>query len=269
MPGVALAIVLLLGGCATLPAARPPVELRVLVYNIHAGKDAAGEHNLERVAALVESTGASVAMLQEVDRGTERSGAEDQPAALEELTGAAAVFGRTLDYQGGEYGIAVLSRFPVEDGRVVPLVVQPPQERAGGSYEPRGMLVVSLATPAGPVHVVNTHFDPSRSDHYRIQEVEQLVTLADSLRGAGHVVLGGDLNAEPDSEVIARLRAAGWRDAWEECGAGDGLTFPASGPVKRIDYLFLSEGLSCVRAGIPETDASDHRPLLVILQTPG
>lgn len=269
MPGTALAFVLLLGACATPPAARGPLELRVLVYNIHAGKDAAGEHNLERVAALVESTGANVALLQEVDRGTERSGGEDQPAALERMTGATAVFGRTLDYQGGEYGIALLSTFPTHDGRVVPLAVQPPQERAGGSYEPRGMLVVRLATPAGPLHVVNTHFDPSRSDHYRIQEVEQLVTVADSLRGAGHVVLGGDLNAEPDSEVIARLRAAGWRDAWEECGAGDGLTFPASGPVKRIDYLFLSDGLSCVSAGIPETDASDHRPLLVVLETRG
>lgn len=267
VPAAALAALLLLPACAARPQAREPVELTVLVYNIHAGKDAAGERNLDRVASLVESTGADVALLQEVDRGTERSGGEDQAATLEALTGDTAVFGRTLDYQGGEYGIAVLSGFPVGDRGVVPLAVQPPQQRAGGSYEPRGMLVVTVATPAGMLRVVNTHLDASRSDHYRIQEVEQLVALADSLRGAGGpVVLGGDLNAEPDSDVIALLRAAGWQDAWDACGAGDGLTFPASAPVKRIDYLFISAGLECVHAEVIATVASDHRPLLVHLR---
>jgi len=42
----------------------------VLVYNIHAGKDAAGVPNLERVVALVKSTKADIVLLQEVDKGT-------------------------------------------------------------------------------------------------------------------------------------------------------------------------------------------------------
>lgn len=266
MPAATLAV-LLLGACAAAPELQAPVRLTVLIYNIHAGKDAAGGHNLERVAELVSRAGADVALLQEVDRLTERSRAEDQPATLERLTGRAAVFGRTLDYQGGEYGIAVLSRLPVRGDRVVPMAVEPPQERAGGSYEPRGMLVVELEGPTGPLHVVNTHLDAGRADHYRLQEIEQLAALADSLRGlGGSVVLGGDLNAEPDSDVIGRLRRAGWRDAWRECGSGDGLTFPAAGPVKRIDYLFISDDLRCVRAEVLSTDASDHRPLLVVLE---
>lgn len=269
MPALILPL-LLLAACAT--AARGPATLQtqVLVYNIHAGKDASGTWNLDRVAEMVEARDVDVALLQEVDRGTERSGGEDQPARLEELTGHIAVFGRTLDYQGGEYGIAVLSRFPVEARSTRPMAVEPPQERAGGSYEPRGMLVTTVRSPAGLLHVVNTHLDAGRGDHYRHQEVLQLVAVADSLRATGgSVVLGGDLNAEPDSEVIARLHEAGWRDAWLECGSGAGLTFPSADPIKRIDYLFISGDLRCLAAEVLETQASDHRPLLVRLESSG
>lgn len=273
MPAVAAALlsVLGLGGCGSAARQPPADPIRVLVYNIHAGKDAEGVWNLDRVAAIVRDAGVDVALLQEVDRGTERSGAEDQPAVLRDLSGLDAVFGRTLDYQGGEYGIAVLSAVPVVDRAITPMAVDPPQERAGGSYEPRGILRATLEMPGGtPLHVLNTHLDASGADHYRIQEVAQLVRLADSLRAAGGaVMLGGDLNAEPDSEVIGVLTAAGWRDAWAECGAGDGLTFPAAAPVKRIDYLFVSPGLRCTAARVLDSTASDHRGLLVELRAIG
>lgn len=264
---VAAILALLLAGCASSPAPHAPGPIRVMVYNIHAGKDAAGIHNLERVAELLGSGDIDLVLLQEVDRGTLRSGGEDQPRVLEERTGLDAVFGRTLDYQGGEYGIAVLSRLPVVGQRMRELVVEPRQERAGGSYEPRGVLLTTLRSGAGPLHVLNTHLDASRDDRYRLQEVEQLLHVADSLRTlGGRVMIGGDLNAEPNSAVIARLLDAGWRDAWTVCGSGDGLTFPADAPVKRIDYLFLSEGLQCRDAWVQRTTVSDHLPLVIVLE---
>lgn len=258
----------LLSGCApAITRAGAAAPLRVLVYNIHAGKDAAGAHNLERVAALVRQTGADLALLQEVDRGTERSGGEDQLATLQRLTGMHGAFGRTLDYQGGEYGIAVLSRWPVQRDAVHALRVHPPQERAGGSYEPRGVLHAQVEAPGGPVHLLNTHLDASRTDQYRLQEVEQVRALADSLARSGALVLvGGDFNAEPGTAVIAHMTAAGWRDAWAACGAGEGLTFPAAGPVKRIDYLFISPDVGCRAAEVLATETSDHQPVLITLQ---
>jgi len=267
-----LLLLLALAGCA---GATPRSgggggrAVRVLVYNVHAGKDAAGVDNLARVAALVRSVDADVVLLQEVDRGTERSRRVDQPAELARLTGYSAAFGRTLDYQGGQYGIALLSRWPIVRDTLVHLPVEPPQARAGGSYEPRGALIVTVARPGGaPLAFVNTHLDASRDDVWRRQEVRTVLALADSLRAAGAPTLvGGDFNSTPESAVQQAARAGGLRDAWAECGRrGDGLTYPADSAVKRIDYLYLTGGATCDEARVLASDASDHRALLVYVK---
>ncbi|HEV2130502.1 MAG TPA: endonuclease/exonuclease/phosphatase family protein [Longimicrobiaceae bacterium] len=244
-------------------------RLRVLVYNIHAGKDAAGMHNLARVAELVRDSRADLVLLQEVDRGTERSGREDQLAEISRLTGLGGAFGRTLYYQGGEYGIAVLAGWPVLTDSLHPLPVEPAQARAGGSYEPRGAQHVTIASPRGTIHLLNSHLDASRDDSYRLQEVGTIRALADSLRRRGGLVLvGGDFNAEPGSRVVEQMTAGGWRDAWATCGAGPGFTFPADEPVKRIDYLFIPPSVRCDSAAVIDSHASDHRPVLFILAAP-
>jgi endonuclease/exonuclease/phosphatase family metal-dependent hydrolase len=266
LPALLLALAAACAAPRTAPA--PAAPLRVLVYNIHAGKDAAGVGNLERVAALVAESRADVALLQEVDRLTTRSGRVDQIAELARRTGYHAAFGKTLDYQGGEYGIAILSRWPITADSLVRLPVQPAQERAGGSYEPRGLLHATVARPTGALHVLNTHLDASGDDHYRRQEIATVLRLAGGLRESGALaVFGGDLNARPESAVLDTVRAAGWRDAWDGCGTGAGETFPAHAPDRRIDYLIVPGGVRCDSAAVLATDASDHRPVLFILTT--
>src|SRR5512134_1303930 len=73
------------GACATARQASWERSARVLVYNMHAGKDAAGVDNLTRIASLVDSVSADIVLLQEVDRNTTRSGRVDQPAMLARL----------------------------------------------------------------------------------------------------------------------------------------------------------------------------------------
>ena len=241
----------------------PEPAINVLVYNIHAGKDAKAVPNLARVAEIVRATGADVALLQEVDINTLRSGLVDQAAELADLTGLRDVFGKTLDYDGGEYGIAVLTRWPAVHDTLFRLRVTPRQERAGGSYEPRGVLHVLIATPYGPLHILNTHLDPSADDRFRRQEAATLLRIAGQLRSSGELVfIGGDLNANPDSPVLAMFTEAGWTDAWVGCGEGDGKSYPQDTPVKRIDYLLLGTGAACARAEVLATDASDHRPII-------
>ena len=247
----------LLAFCSTARPSNP--ALCVLVYNIHAGRDAAGVVNLDRVAQVIASTNADVVLLQEVDRNTARSGNADHFAMLMRLTKFDGAFGKSLDYQGGQYGIAILSRRPITAHHVIPFRTDPPQMRAGGSFEPRIALVVETRGPAGPLRIINTHLDASGEDMYRRQEAEQLaLTIPDE----SPQFAGGDFNSTPDSAVHERMQSAGVRDAWLECGSGPELTYPADAPVKRIDYLYLSNGWTCTSAKVIETQASDHRPVL-------
>jgi endonuclease/exonuclease/phosphatase family metal-dependent hydrolase len=277
---VGLAFLMLLAGCrpggAQKPTSAPPLpnpvrtpapEVRVLVLNMHAGRDAAGADNLERVAALVRRTAADVVLLQEVDSLTRRSGGVDQLAELRRLTGYDGRFGNALDYQGGGYGIAVLSRWPVAASGLTRLPVAPPQVRASGDTEPRGALHVELRTPGGTLHVVDTHLDPSADDHWRRQEAAAVLALARRLAADGAPVLvGGDLNSTPESAVQVALREGGLVDLWAGCGGGDGFTYPVAAPVKRIDYLFaVGDVATCRSAAVLDDDASDHRGVLFTL----
>lgn len=254
----------LAAGCSPRLAGSPGDTVRVLVYNIHAGKDAAGVDNLERVAEIVRRTRADIALLQEVDQGTRRSGGVDQPAELARLTKLHVAFGSSLDYQGGKYGVAILSRWPILSDTLVALPVDPPQERAGGSREPRAALRVEIASPHGVVVAINTHLDASADDRWRRQEVRTVLAIAEAARGSGaHRLVGGDFNSMPESAVQDTIRRSGLRDAWRECGAGDGFTYPARGGIKRIDYLFLAERTLCLAAEVVPSEASDHSPLLL------
>jgi endonuclease/exonuclease/phosphatase family metal-dependent hydrolase len=269
-----LAVVLLpiTVACAAMPAASDggtTRRVRVLVYNIHAGKDAAGVDNLAGVAALIRDTRADLVLLQEVDQGTRRSGNVDQPAVLAERTGFHVAFGSALDYDGGRYGVAILARWPITFDTLIHLPVDPPQARAGGSREPRGALRADIATPYGAITVFNTHIDASAEDTWRRQEARVVAALVSEARAIRPLVLlGGDLNSTPESAVQQDLRATGLRDAFAECGRGPGLTFPSDSAVKRIDYLYLAGRIGCTVAEVPKTRVSDHLPLLVEVITP-
>lgn len=260
---LALGMILAATGCKHFLYGNAVPPLRVLVFNIHAGKDAHGVDNMERVAAVVRETNADIVLLQEVDKFTTRSGKVDQVATLTRLTGYKGVFGKTLDYQGGDYGIAILSRWNIISDTLIHLPLNPPQARAGGSYEPRGALRISIAAPGGAIHVVNTHLDASGADSFRRQEIPQVLAVGEAMKKTGALVLvGGDLNSEPSSAILGIVRDAKWVDLWTRCGKGNDLTYPQDKPIKRIDYLLAQPGVICRKATVLTSDASDHRGVL-------
>ncbi len=254
----------LLGGCGAIISQRSPI--RVLTYNIHAGKDAEQVENLSRVAAIIDSTKADIVLLQEVDRYTQRSGKTDHFEILRVLTGMHAVFGKSIDFQGGAYGIAVLARWPTDSVQALGLKIDRPER--SGAYEPRSALHVRVQTPAGAVDVINTHLDASVTGAYRRQElIAALAHMKQTVPEGAPLVFGGDLNARPDTDDIAALAFA-LTDAFATCGGGTGETFPSHAPDRRIDYIFFRRA-RCQAARVIETQASDHRPVLAIIEISG
>jgi endonuclease/exonuclease/phosphatase family metal-dependent hydrolase len=247
-------------------AAELPQEIRVLTYNIHHGEGVDGKFDLARIAELIKSVSPHIVALQEVDQATARASGVDQPAELAHLTEMEVIFGRNIDFQGGGYGTAVLTKLPVKAhaGHKLPSLY---------NGEQRGVQVVELGTPGDPGLVfLCTHFDHRPDDRDRIQSAELVNELAASY-GDRLMVLAGDLNAEPDSRVIRELekrwQVAGDRAKSRAAGQSDLLTFPSDKPRKWIDFVLVrpAERWQVVEVRVlDESVASDHRPLLAVLK---
>ena len=134
-------VALLASASACAPASKPATpavtgrDVTVLVFNIHAGKDASGKDNLTGVAALARDVKADLVLLQEVDRGTKRSGNVDQVKVMGDASTYGVAFGRSLDYDGGQYGIAALSRAGFDAQFTEALPVTPAQTRSFASSQ--------------------------------------------------------------------------------------------------------------------------------------
>ncbi|MFN0068602.1 MAG: endonuclease/exonuclease/phosphatase family protein [Limisphaerales bacterium] len=247
----------LLGACASRPPAEPaPVTLRVMSYNIRHGRGLDDRVDLPRIAGVIRDAQADVVLLQEVDRGTPRTDRRDLAAELAALTGMHAVFSRNIPYQGGEYGNATLSRFPVVAWTNLHYRMLRPGEQ-------RGLLQLTAEVAGhGRVQFWNTHMDYRPDDAERLSNVAEINALL--ARTTEPVILGGDFNDTPGSRVHAALGER-WQDAWLVAGEGDGFTIPADRPARRIDYLWTPRGSPwrATRAWVPETEASDHRPVVV------
>lgn len=241
------------------------VTLRVLTYNIHHGEGTDGKLDLARIARVIADHKPDLVALQEVDRKTRRTGNIDQPAELAKLTGMHAGFGKGIDYDGGEYGNAVLSRFPILSTNVHPLPVKEGEER-------RCALVVTVRPRQdGPeVTFVATHLN-HRDEAERVREVQAIHRALEPLNDGRPVILAGDLNARPQTPPIL-LFAHNWTDAAAGAPAQSSFTFPATKPVRRIDYIMLRPPTAwrvIETMVVDEPVASDHRPVLAVVQWQG
>jgi glycerophosphoryl diester phosphodiesterase len=251
---IALSLLWLLA--SPLSAREPATEVvRVMTFNIHHGEGVDGRLDIPRIAEIIRAQKADLVALQEVDRGTLRTGDRDLAAELAALTGFNYVFGKNLDFQGGEYGNAILSRFPIEQSRNLHYA------RVGNS-EQRGLLQAIIAIAGRQVVFMSTHLDHRPDDAERFMSIDQIREAADDY---GHLalILAGDFNDVPGSRVHSKIKQS-FRDAWE-VGDQEGFTFAADRPHKRIDYVWLSahQDVKPLKAWVVPTDASDHLPLVV------
>lgn len=241
---------------ASAAATLQPVELRVVSYNIKHGRGNDDVIDLQRTANVLRALAPDVVGLQEVDDRATRSGGVDQAARLGELLGLRHAYGRFMDFQGGGYGLAILTRHPIVETRSI---------RLPDGNEPRVALSLDMRLPDGSeVAVVNVHFDWVRDDGFRFAQAEALARHLDELKTP--YILLGDFNDLPESRTLALFKARAG-EARKPDGAR--FTFPSPSPAREIDFIFFAPAAAW-RAGevrvVDERVASDHRPVFATLQ---
>ena len=256
MRAAAVLGLLLVASCSGPRSSSAPgvheAPLRVLTYNTHHGEGLDGRFDLERIAAVIRDSGADLVALQEIDRGTQRSGGVDQLEELAQRTGLYPYFAEFFPFQNGRYGLAILSRVPAESTEILAL---PP-----GRLEPRSALRIELTSFEGePVHFVCAHLDWLEPDTERLAQARALHTALSELPGS--VFLAGDLNDVPRSATLQLLQESlryGPRAPEER------FTFPADEPSEEIDYVLFRSGTAKQESStvLREELASDHRPVL-------
>jgi endonuclease/exonuclease/phosphatase family metal-dependent hydrolase len=253
----AVLVAVLAGIVAGVPAGDPPgrTTLRVLSYNIHHGEGTDHNIDLPRLAKVIANAKPDLVALQEVDDGCNRSGRVNQTAELARLTGLHGKFGKQLDYDGGHYGQAILSRYPIDELTVHWLPGKPDRER-------RIAVEARLKVGDTGVSFISTHLHHQRSD-FREQQAAKLNELFGKVNRP--VILAGDLNAEPDASPLDVLR-----ERWTVATAGRSLlTYPSVKPATQIDFVLCrpAKRFRMVESRvIEEVLASDHRPILAVVE---
>ena len=249
-------------GIASSQSDNAMTQLRVMSYNIrHANPPSRkGVIDLEAIANVIRNEKVDLVALQEVDVYTERSGKVNQAEALAKLLGMHYYFAKAIDFGGGDYGVAILSRYPLSDTLKVPL-----PEEAEPKAEDRVLALATVQLPGGQrIRFGSTHLDVLNNAN-RLQQIQTInaVTEAEELP----FILAGDLNDYPTSPAIAALDKVFQRT----CQSGCEPTFPQDKPDRIIDYIAFSRtSLLKVLSHhvVPESYASDHRPVIAVLELP-
>lgn len=210
---VALAVLF----CALMPAActTQTTAVKFMSYNIRNGRGADDVQDLGRIAEVIGRVAPDVVALQEVDSVTGRMNGRFIPEELGRMTGMHARFCRAIDYDGGGYGIGLLSRAEPLSVRRIPLP---------GREEARVLLMAEF-----PGYVVCvTHLSLSPEDQRASLPIIRQAT--DTCRKP--VLLAGDFNMDDAEEVLGGLGGE-----FRPLSDTAQLTFPSDRPSIRIDYI--------------------------------
>jgi len=230
-------------------------HIKVMSFNIHHGANTENLATLDKMAELIRSSGADIVGLQEVDSICKRSGNVDQAKYLGEKSGLYYTFVKHFSYDGGSYGQALLSRFPIKSTHNERLPVY-----SSTSNSEVALLVSSISLPGNVnLNVAVAHLD-YRSEASRVKQVDTLHQILKAYRGK--LILMGDMNATPESETMLQLTKE-----FELTQQPHQFTFPAKAPIKKIDYILVQKetGIKSKEAIVLEDQSSDHRAIMSVL----
>jgi endonuclease/exonuclease/phosphatase family metal-dependent hydrolase len=235
-------------------------SLRILCYNIRHGRGMDNVVELERTANVIKEWKPDLVALQEVDRNTQRTNKTDQAKILAEHLKMHHVYGKAIDFQGGEYGLAILSRFPISGHEMILL---PPDVQ----QEQRGVLIAKISIPDADtskkeriIRFASTHLSVASQAERQVQTEKIDVLLSE---GDEPAIVAGDFNARPTSEPIVRF-LKNWKDAADPT-LKQNVTSVEPG---RIDFIFFraKDSFEVLESRtIDDKFTSDHMPIFSVL----
>lgn len=235
-------------------------SIRIMTYNIHHANPPSKSDviDIDSIAGVIRKENPDLVALQEVDVFTERSGKSlHQARELANLLDMNYYFFKALDYQGGLYGNAVLSRFPILDSLHIDLPSLPDIDA-----EDRNWTGVKVEVDGRKFWFGSTHLDFHRGGN----NLHQSKTLLKNLESIDiPLVIGGDFNRTDTSESIALFDQQFLRTCTTDCPN----TIPVTNPNKTIDFLMFrpKDGFQIIsHKVIDEQYASDHLPVVAELK---
>jgi len=244
-----------------LPQTDSNVTIRVMTYNIHHGEGIDSVIDISRISEMILDNEIDIAALQEVDKGVKRTNKIDIPELLAEQTGINYSFHKNINYQEGEYGNCILSRFPI----ISDTNFHYSMLREG---EQRGLLQTIINFDGIQITIMNTHLDYREDDSERNLNVKQIFEKVENYPDVP-IIIVGDFNDGPKSRTHLQMKKK-FIDVWEYLSDESGFTYPTENPSKRIDYIYLMnlEDQSKKVRIIPtriftlKSIASDHLPVI-------
>jgi endonuclease/exonuclease/phosphatase family metal-dependent hydrolase len=252
VPGLVIAagVVALVG--AYLTSARPPRapaeqrSLNILTYNVQQGYSQSGSRNFDGQLALIRSLNPDLIGLQETDTNRIAGGNNDLVRYFADRLDAYVYYGPKTVV--GTFGIALLSRYPIQKPRTFYMYSE---------GEQTATIHAQISAGGTTFNVFVTHLGnggPLIQQQAILQEVA----------GKDNVLLMGDFNFRPDSEQY-RLTRRYLEDAWL-LKWPSGVDDQGVNPVDRIDQVFVSPGIQVREARFIDSPASDHPALWIAIE---
>lgn len=233
--------------------------ITVATFNIHHGRGIDKQLDLNRIAEVIEASGADIIGLNEVDNHfSSRSGYEDQISWLATQLNMNHAFSPSLSLRftksatERQYGNALLSRYPIMNEKNYRFTLIP------GLTEGRSLLEATIQMNENFLNVYVTHLSLNPLLHRKqtafVVNRFQITPMP--------TILMGDWNMKPESKAWTKITRE-FQDVWTIAGKGEGFTYPSHRPRSRLDYLFISNHFHVVDTEIIThiPKSSDHLPL--------
>ncbi len=127
----------------------------------------------------------------------------------------------------------------------------------------RGWVSVDLHRENQVVRIINTHLEFFNA---AVQPAQLTEILNGPANFSGPVILMGDFNAYPGSEIWSRLKHSGYVDAWDAAGTGAGHTSGRNEDLRdsqpalkvRIDWTMCRGPIQVLQTSLVGADSSDR-----------